>query len=54
MSTTGAAAPDDIAVRTALRRAPYLSGRDLADRWFTGRPDGLRPSSGEDFPIAST
>lgn len=26
MSTTGAAAPDDTAVRTALRRAPHLSG----------------------------
>jgi methyltransferase (TIGR00027 family) len=29
----------------------HVSGRDLDQRYFTGRADGLRPSTGEDFLI---
>jgi methyltransferase (TIGR00027 family) len=32
----------------------HVSGRDLNDRYFTGRPDGLRMSTGEDFLVATT
>ncbi|MFD4192949.1 class I SAM-dependent methyltransferase [Amycolatopsis thermoflava] len=32
----------------------HVPGSALADRYFTGRPDGLRPSSGEDFLVATT
>ena len=32
----------------------HVPGRELADRYFAGRPDGLRPSSGEDFIVATT
>ena len=31
----------------------HVSGRDLNDRYFAGRPDGLRMSTGEDFLIAT-
>ena len=32
----------------------HVSGSDLADRYFTGRSDGLRPQTGEDFLVATT
>jgi methyltransferase (TIGR00027 family) len=32
----------------------HVPGRDLADRYFRGRPDRLRPSSGEDLIVATT
>ncbi|MGI6875223.1 class I SAM-dependent methyltransferase [Amycolatopsis sp. 3B14] len=32
----------------------HVPGSALADRYFAGRPDGLRPSSGEDFLVATT
>ena len=32
----------------------HVSGRSLGDRYFSGRTDGLRPSTGEDFLIART
>jgi O-methyltransferase involved in polyketide biosynthesis len=32
----------------------HLAGRALAERYFAGRSDGLRPSSGEDFILATT
>ena len=31
-----------------------VSGRDLAERYFAGRTDGLRPSSGEELLVATT
>jgi methyltransferase (TIGR00027 family) len=34
--------------------AAHVSGSALAERYFSGRPDGLRPSSGEDFLVAAT
>jgi methyltransferase (TIGR00027 family) len=30
----------------------HVAGRELAERYFAGRPDGLRPSSGEDLIVA--
>lgn len=32
-----------------LTHARHLPGTALGDRYFAGRTDGLRPSSGEDF-----
>jgi len=39
-----------------VRASPSPSafpGRELNDRYFAGRPDGLRMSTGEDFLIAA-
>jgi len=32
----------------------HVPGSSLAERYFAGRADGLRPSSGEDFILATT
>ena len=32
----------------------HVSGRDLNERYFASRTDGLRMSTGEDFLIATT
>ncbi|MER5547516.1 class I SAM-dependent methyltransferase [Streptomyces sp. NPDC002589] len=32
----------------------HVSGGSLAERYFSGRPDGLRPSTGEDLLLATT
>jgi methyltransferase (TIGR00027 family) len=32
----------------------HVPGTELAGRYFAGRPDGLRPSSGEDLLLATT
>jgi methyltransferase (TIGR00027 family) len=37
-----------------FRAVRHVSGDDLAQRYFSGRSDGLRPSNGEAFLIAST
>jgi len=34
--------------------ARHVPGSWLADRYFAGRPDGLRPSTGEDLLVATT
>jgi methyltransferase (TIGR00027 family) len=34
--------------------AQHVPGTALADRYFAGRADGLRPSTGEDFLVATT
>lgn len=34
--------------------ARHVSGSSLAERYFAGRTDGLRPSTGEDFVVATT
>ena len=34
--------------------ARHVSGSSLAERYFAGRSDGLRPSTGEDFLVATT
>ncbi len=50
-------APDEmlaIARTAGFRQAEHVSAVELGDRYFAGRPDGLRPSSGEDFLGAYT
>jgi hypothetical protein len=32
----------------------HVSGSSLAERYLADRTDGLRPSSGEDFVVATT
>lgn len=67
MSSKGAAAsgtpfvsfftPDEVtslAVECGFTTAEHVSGTLLADRYFAGRSDGLRPSTGEDLLIART
>jgi methyltransferase (TIGR00027 family) len=39
---------------TGFKEAQHLPGTSLAERYFTNRSDGLRPSSGEDFLLATT
>jgi O-methyltransferase involved in polyketide biosynthesis len=34
--------------------ARHVASRELAERYFAGRSDGLRPSSGEDILVATT
>jgi methyltransferase (TIGR00027 family) len=49
-------APDEMlaAARTAgFRDARQVSSRELAERYFSGRRDGLRPSTGEDLLVAT-
>jgi methyltransferase (TIGR00027 family) len=49
--------PDEVltlARAAGFRRAERVASSDLSDRYFAGRPDGLRPSTGEDFLVAST
>ena len=44
-------------LQAGFRQLPvglHVSGRELNDRYFAGRPDGLRMSTGEDFLIATT
>jgi len=50
-------APDEIlglARRAGFTKCEHVSGKELSDRYFAGRPDNLRSSSGEDFLIATT
>jgi methyltransferase (TIGR00027 family) len=37
-----------------FKDAQHVSGSTLAERYFAGRTDGLRPSTGEDFVVATT
>jgi methyltransferase (TIGR00027 family) len=49
--------PDEIvsmARDAGFTAAEHASGKALAQRYFSGRSDGLRPSTGEDFLIATT
>ena len=43
-----------LAREAGFRDVRHVSGGDLAQRYFAGRPDGLRPSTGEDFLVATT
>ena len=50
-------APHDVlalARAAGFATATHVSGPSLADRYFAGRADGLRPSTGEDFLVATT
>jgi methyltransferase (TIGR00027 family) len=43
-----------LARATGFSDAEHVPGSLLADRYFAGRADGLRPSSGEDLLVATT
>jgi methyltransferase (TIGR00027 family) len=43
-----------MARETGFTDIRHVPGTELAERYFAGRPDGLRPSSGEDFLVAGT
>jgi methyltransferase (TIGR00027 family) len=50
-------APDELlalAREAGFKDASHVSGAMLNDRYFAGRPDGLRASSGEDLLVATT
>ncbi|GAA4803946.1 class I SAM-dependent methyltransferase [Tomitella cavernea] len=42
----------DLARAAGFRSVEHVAGIDLGELYFEGRPDGLRPSSGEDFLVA--
>jgi methyltransferase (TIGR00027 family) len=44
----------DLARAAGFSDVRHVSGHDLNDRYFAGRPDGLRMSTGEDFLVAVT
>jgi methyltransferase (TIGR00027 family) len=49
--------PDEmraVAQAAGFRNVQHVPGTALAERYFAGRADGLRPSSGEDLLVAST
>jgi methyltransferase (TIGR00027 family) len=49
--------PDEmlaLAREAGLADVTHVSTKDIVARYFEGRPDGLRPSSGESFLIART
>lgn len=43
-----------LAVECGFRDARPVSSLDIAERYFAGRPDGLRPARGEEFLLAVT
>jgi len=44
----------ELAREAGFKDARHVSASELTERYFTGRSDGLRPSTGEEFLIAST
>jgi methyltransferase (TIGR00027 family) len=44
----------ELARASGFREARYVSTEDIAARYFSGRSDGLRPSTGESFLVATT
>ena len=50
-------APEEMvamAREAGFKDVQHVSGRTLAERYFSGRPDGLRPSTGEDLVVGRT
>jgi methyltransferase (TIGR00027 family) len=43
-----------LAREAGFKDARHVSGASFRERYFAGRNDGLRPSSGEDFLVATT
>jgi methyltransferase (TIGR00027 family) len=43
-----------LAREAGFRDVQHVAGTSFSERYFAGRPDGLRPSSGEDFLVART
>ena len=44
----------ELAREAGFTTAQHVSGSSFRQRYFAGREDGLRPSSGEDFLVATT
>jgi methyltransferase (TIGR00027 family) len=44
----------DMARAAGFQKVQHVSGKSVGERYFGGRSDGLRPSSGEDFLVANT
>jgi hypothetical protein len=44
----------DLAREAGFSDVRHVPGSSLAQRYFSERPDGLRPASGEDLLVAST
>ena len=44
----------ELAREAGFKAVEHVSGSSLAERYFAGRSDGLRPSTGEDFVVATT
>lgn len=44
----------DLARAAGFKDVKHISGRDIVERYFLGRTDGLVPASGEEFLMAST
>ncbi|MFE7975579.1 class I SAM-dependent methyltransferase [Streptomyces shenzhenensis] len=42
-----------LALRAGFGRARHVSAAELSERYFAGRTDGLRPSSGEELLVAT-
>ena len=43
-----------LAIEVGFPHSEHVSSRTMADRYFAGRSDGLRPSTGEDLLLATT
>jgi methyltransferase (TIGR00027 family) len=43
-----------LVTKAGFRQARHVSGPSLAERYFADRTDGLSPSTGEDFVVATT
>jgi hypothetical protein len=43
-----------MAFEAGFKDGRHVSGSSLAERYFADRTDALRPSSGEDFLVATT
>lgn len=44
----------ELARKAGFKNAKHVSRDNIVERYFAGRPDGLKPSRGEDFLIAGT
>jgi len=44
----------ELAREAGFRDVRHISRNDIVQRYFTGRTDGLQPSSGEEFLVATT
>ncbi|MEU1299738.1 SAM-dependent methyltransferase, partial [Streptomyces shenzhenensis] len=42
-----------LALRAGFGQARHVSAAELSERYFAGRTDGLRPSSGEELLVAT-
>ena len=40
--------------KAGFREVKHVASSELAERYFAARPDGLRPSSGEELIVATS